>query len=47
MVSPGIPVESQALKDEELIYLGSEYDIAETNSEYRLIPTKEYYEEWD
>ena len=37
----------QAIEDKVLIYIGSEYDIAETNSEYTLIPTRECCEEWD
>lgn len=37
----------QALNNRELIYLGSEFDVGDFNGEYRLVPTKEYYEEWD
>lgn len=47
MVSPGIPVESRALKDEELICLGNEFAVGVFNGEYSLVPTKEYHEEWD
>ena len=37
----------QALKDKELIYLGNEFDVSGFDDEYRLVPTKEYYDEWE
>ena len=36
----------QALKDREVIYLGNEFDVDDFVGEYRLVPTKEYYDEW-
>lgn len=36
----------QALKDKGLIYLGSEFDVGDSDGEYRLAHTKEGYEEW-
>ena len=37
----------RALKDRGLIYLGDEFDVGDFDGEYRLVPTKKYYEEWD
>ena len=37
----------EALKDEALIYLGDEFEIGESDGEYRLAPTEEHFEEWD
>jgi len=37
----------QAMNDEELIYLGNEFEVGEFGDEYRLAPTEEHFEEWD
>jgi len=29
-----------------LIYLGNKFDVGDFDDEYRLVPAKEYYEEW-
>lgn len=31
----------------ELIYPGNEFDVGDFDGEYRLVPAREYYEEWD
>lgn len=31
----------------DLIYPGSEFDVGDFDGDFRLMPTKEYYEEWD
>ena len=37
----------QELKEQELIYLGDEFEIGEFDGEYRLAPTEEHFENWD
>lgn len=37
----------RALEDKVLIYLGSEYEVAEVNGGYKIVPTKDHFEEVD
>lgn len=37
----------QVLRDAELVYLGNEFEIGESDGEYRLAPTGEHFQEWD
>ena len=36
----------RALKGRGLIYLGGEFDVGDFNGKYRLVSTREYYEEY-
>jgi len=36
------------LDDKVLVYgLGDRFDVGDFNGNYRLVPTKEYFEKWD
>ncbi len=37
----------QALKNQDLIYPGNEFEIGGFDGEYRLVPTAQHYQEWD
>ena len=35
----------RALRDRELVYLGDEFDVGDFSGEYKVVPTKNYYED--
>ena len=37
----------QAIREQELIYLGDEFEIGEFDGEYGLVPTEEHFEQLD
>ena len=37
----------QALKDSQCIYLGDKFDVGDCGGEYKLVPTKDYYDNLD